>query len=308
MAKTNGKIDEADDGKFRMGIVGHGFVGEAVDYAFEHKQVKKFLVDPKYDTTVDDLIEWNPQMVFICAPTPMSKNGFVDASIVEDAALKLLEHTRALVIIKSTITPDIIDRLYNSLFKEDLHRLMYNPEFLTEANAKRDFVTAPFHVLGCIPGAQDRVIEFYSLFSNCMSCDFAVMTPTEASYVKYAINSYLAMKVTFFNQLHDSVNRHGANWKSVVRAIANDSRIGPSHTTVPGFDGKQGYGGACFPKDTVAFTKFDKDLTLIAECIKINNEYRSQYELDDREKAQNVNYEQIKEELENQDNGDIVRQ
>lgn len=314
MAKTNGKVpedykpDEQEMGKFRLGIVGHGFVGQAVDYAFEHRNITKFFVDPNYDTTVDDLIEWEPNIVFICAPTPMSESGFVDASIVEDAALKLLEHTKSMVVIKSTITPDIIDRLYNSLYKDDIHRLMYNPEFLTEASAKRDFVDAAFHVIGCVPGAERHLIDFYNLFSNCKSTDFCVVSPMEASYIKYAINSYLAMKVTFFNQLYDSAEKHNVNWQTLVRAVSSDRRVGPSHTTVPGFDGKKGYGGACFPKDTLAFTKFDNDLTLIAECIKINNEYRSQYELDDREKAQNVNYGQIKEELENQNDGDSVRQ
>jgi nucleotide sugar dehydrogenase len=309
MAKTKSKKYEPDDeeaGRLRLGIVGHGFVGQAVDFAFTHQGLTKFYVDPKHDTTVDDLVDWEPQIVFICAPTPMSESGFVDASIVEDAVLKLLEHTKAMVVIKSTVTPDIIDRLYNSLFKEDIHRLLYNPEFLTEANAKRDFVNAPFHVIGCVPGADKPLTEFYGLFSNCLSTSFAVVSPMEASYIKYTINSYLAMKVTFFNQLYDSCKKNGVNWHSISRVVSNDARIGPSHMTVPGFDSKQGYGGACFPKDTLAFTKYDKDLTLLAECITINNEYRSQYELDDREKAQNVSYEQITEELENQDDGDTV--
>ena len=60
-----------------------------MDYAFTHGDVVKFYVDPKYDTTIDDLLEWKPHVTFICAPTPMSEDGFVDASIVEDAVLKL---------------------------------------------------------------------------------------------------------------------------------------------------------------------------------------------------------------------------
>ena len=77
-----------------------------------------------------------------------------------------------------------------------------------------------------------------------------------------------------------------------------DSRIGSSHTKVPGFDGKQGYGGACFPKDTLAITKYTNKLTLLEKAIIINNDYRLQYELDDREKEQNVKYNgQTKEEF-----------
>ena len=109
--------------KLRIGIVGHGFVGQAVDYAFSSGDVEKFYVDPKLDTSLDDLIDWNPHVSFICAPTPMSDDGFVDASIVEDAVLKLLEHTKGGVVIKSTITPDIVDRIFQSIY-DQIHALL----------------------------------------------------------------------------------------------------------------------------------------------------------------------------------------
>ena len=79
--------------KLKLGIVGHGFVGSAVDYAFTTDDVKKFIVDPKIDTTIDDLIEWKPDVTFVCAPTPMSDDGNIDAAIVLDATLKLIKHT-----------------------------------------------------------------------------------------------------------------------------------------------------------------------------------------------------------------------
>jgi UDP-N-acetyl-D-mannosaminuronate dehydrogenase len=97
--------------KFKIGIVGHGFVGKAVDYAFTHSMVEKFYVDPKHNTTIDDLVAWQPNMVFICAPTPMGPQGIIDATIVEDAVLKIFHHTSAGVSVKSTVTPDIIQRL-----------------------------------------------------------------------------------------------------------------------------------------------------------------------------------------------------
>jgi UDPglucose 6-dehydrogenase len=98
------------------------------------------------------------------------------------------------------------------------------------------------------------------------------------------------MKVTFFNQLYDAIGREGETFNKVVKAIGSDPRIGHSHTKVPGPDGKQGYGGACFPKDTAALVKFDEGFTLVEKCIRINNEYRKRYELDDREKEQKVKY------------------
>ena len=123
------------------------------------------------------------------------------------------------------------------------------------------------------------------------------MSLQEASFVKYTINSFLAMKVLFFNQLYDAVGDTSANFATIIKAVGSDGRIGSSHTSVPGHDGKQGYGGACFPKDTSAFVNYSNRLTLIEKCIEINNTYRSQYELDEREKEQHVNYGQTKKEL-----------
>ena len=134
--------------KLKLGIVGHGFVGSAVDYAFTTDDVKKFIVDPKIDTTIDDLIEWKPDVTFVCAPTPMSDDGNIDAAIVIDATLKLISHTNSLVVIKSTITPDVINQIYNSIHAENAHRITYNPEILTENSAKESFIFSPFNILG----------------------------------------------------------------------------------------------------------------------------------------------------------------
>ena len=282
-------------GKLKIGIVGHGFVGGAVDYAFTHPEIDKFYVDPKYNTTIDDLLEWEPHVSFICAPTPMAESGFVDASIVEDATLKLLEHTEGGVIVKSTITPDIVDRLYNSLFEDDLKRLTINPEFLTESNAKEQFVNAEYHILGGHPDACQGVAQLYDVYSLCNATEFIFCSGPEAAYIKYGVNSYLAMKVTFFNQLYDSLQDFGCNYPTVAKAIGRDKRIGIGHTRVPGYDMKRGFGGACFPKDTKAFTIFDENLTLLDKCVKINNDYRKQYELDEREESNNVDYGQTEE-------------
>ena len=293
--------------KLRIGIVGHGFVGGAVDYAFTHRDIEKFYVDPKHNTTIDDLLDWKPNVTFICAPTPMAESGFVDASIVEDAVLKLLEHTEGGVVVKSTITPDIVDRLYSSVFEDDIKRLTINPEFLTESNAKEQFVMAPYHVIGGHPDACRGLAQLYEVYSLCTATEFIFTSGVEASFVKYGVNSFLATKVTFFNQFFDSIEKFGCNYPTIMNAVGRDKRIGMGHTRVPGYDGKRGFGGACFPKDCKAFTLFDEDLTLLDKCVNINNNYRKQYELDEREESNNVKYDgQTKEEQQDQDNGSTV--
>ena len=89
------------------------------------------------------------------------------------------------------------------------------------------------------------------------------------------------------------VEEFGGNFGKIVNAIGTDPRVTDSHTRVPGFDGKRGYGGACFPKDTAAFANFASGLdpfTVLEHVIDKNNAYRVNYEKDEREKAQNVKY------------------
>jgi UDPglucose 6-dehydrogenase len=278
--------------KLKLAIIGHGFVGKAVDYGFTHNMVEKTIIDPKYGTTTKDLPE-DIQVAIVCVPTPMGDDGSIDATILNSVMSDLLEMDNIkLILIKSTVTPDIIKK-YSSV-------VVYNPEFLTERSAKEDFINPPFHIFGGDPQLTALAADMYNTFSICNPCTSYFMSAQEASFAKYAINSFLALKVTFFNQLYDAVCDTDANYSSIMKVVGLDSRIGHSHTKVPGPDGKQGYGGACFPKDTAAFTKFSNRLTLLEECIKINNTYRSKYELDEREKEQNVNYGQTKEELKDQ--------
>lgn len=269
----------------RIAIIGHGFVGKAVDYSFSHPSVEKYIFDPIYDTDINAIP--NVDFAFVCVPTPMGENGEIDSSIVEEIVSVLYYKTYASIVIKSTVTPDVIENLTN----RTVSRLIYNPEFLTERSAKEDIINPPFHIIGGEEKRSFALAKLYEDYSLCNTAPFYYMSAVEASFVKYAINCFLATKVTFFNQLYDVVTSAGCNFNKIIRAIGSDPRIGNGHTKVPGFDGKRGYGGACLPKDTAAFYNYNNSLTLINECININNEYRKHYQLDEREEKQNVSYE-----------------
>jgi len=285
--------------KLKMGIVGHGFVGKAVDYGFEHPTVEKFYVDPNYETTIDDLIEWRPNISFICVPTPMGEDGAIDPIHIYDSVFKLLNHNDGGIVIKSTVTPDVMEKIVRKAGTiQKIKRIVYNPEFLTERNAMEEFINPDFQVLGGHQESTSAVQECYRVHSITNSCEFHHMGLLEASFVKYSINTFLATKVTFFNQLFDLCQVTGSNFSLITRAMAADSRIGNSHMKVPGPDKKRGFRGACFPKDVAAFTNFGMGhLTLLEEVQRINNEYRKPYDKDEREVAQNVNYGETKEEL-----------
>lgn len=270
----------------KMTIVGHGFVGKAVDYGFSHTGIEKTIIDPLYNLTLDDVI-LEEDVTFVCVPTPMGNNGEIDCSIVIDTVKKLKQRRSGIIVIKSTVTPDVVEKLCRD---SNGHRVVYNPEFLTEKNACEDFVNPSMHIFGGKSDYTHRLEELYINYSICKPCPVYHMPATDASFVKYGINCFLASKVLWMNQFYDVVEKFGGNYGIISNAIGTDPRIGRSHISVPGFDGKRGYGGACFPKDTAAFANFAKSFSVLEKVIEENNNYRKDYDKDDRELAQNVNY------------------
>jgi UDPglucose 6-dehydrogenase len=275
----------------KIAIIGYGFVGKAVEVGFRNPANDIMIIDPyKGYSSLDDMEHYNPDYTFVCVPTPMGKDGNIDATIIKEVVGRLQNMACGIVVIKSTVTPDLAEELCK------YKRFVYNPEFLTERNAMNDFLSPQFHILGGRPEFTKKVKNLYQYNSNCNPAPFYYMSAVEASLVKYGINTFLAMKVVWFNQWKDLTDSLGARYNVVSNAIGSDPRIGHSHTKVPGFDGKKGYGGSCFPKDTNAIWNFGQDewardtLSVLREVIIANNRYRSEYELDDREKEQNVKF------------------
>jgi UDPglucose 6-dehydrogenase len=274
--------------KTKIAIIGYGFVGRAVEFGFKNETNDIMIVDPyKNQNNIDDMILFNPDFVFVCVPTPMADNGSIDKGIITDV-MTTLNKVNSTIIVKSTITPDIC-ALY-----ENKDYFVYNPEFLTEKNAFEDFLNPSFHVLGGSKERVNKVKNLYIFNSNCNPATFHYMTAVEASLVKYGINTFLATKVIWFNQWKELTESIGARYNIVSKSMGEDARIGHSHTKVPGSDGKNGFGGSCFPKDTSAIEAFSKEngahLTILKEVIRANSKYRSSYELNDREKEQNITY------------------
>ena len=270
----------------RLLIVGHGFVGKAVDFGFTHPLVEKTIIDPKYGNSIQDIDPSKYDLTFISVPTPMSDDGAIDTSILDE----VMQHFNAnvtfrhqLLVIKSTVTPDIIKKYVTP-------GVVYNPEFLREKTANEDFINPDFHIFGGNDYDTQLLEGYYNTYSLCKRCPVLRMTAEEASFVKYGINSFLATKVTFFNQLYDAVTAANANFNVVTKAMELDPRLGTSHNRVPGFDGKRGFGGACFPKDVSALTYYTDKMTLLDTVMSINNNYRKDYAKDSREVAQNIHY------------------
>jgi len=262
----------------KLGIVGHGFVGTAVDHGFT-RDVKKFIVDPKHNSTntIEDLIKFRPGAVFVAVPTPQLESGECNTSILEDVLQQLNNSKGLLVIVKSTVPAYKLEKIKQECV--DL-RIVYNPEFLTEKNYIDDFVNPPMHVFGGVMADTDTVEKLYQEHSACAECPVYKTDLITASMVKYCINSFLATKVTFMNEMYDVLKAaRGTDWNTFSKIIATDPRIGNTHLKVPGNDGQRGYAGSCFPKDTNALAWFAREIlntpfTQLETSIEINDKLR----------------------------------
>lgn len=276
----------------RLGIVGHGFVGKATDFGF-CVNTEKFIVDPKYKTNISDLAEFKPDVVFVCVPTPMGPDGKQNSETVERAVLELKEQCEAaVVVIKSTVLPSTLEKIHKLN-----NNIVYNPEFLREKHAEEDFKKAELIVFGGDRNLSEKVSKIYKNNTICESKEHIFLDLKTASLVKYTINTFLATKVTFFNELNELFKRQNSmdTWDKFIRTLSVDSRIGESHMSVPGHDGRLGFGGACFPKDSSALINYAEeqnvDLSVLKAANSKNNTIRGSYDsLQARESSQNVNY------------------
>ncbi len=198
--------------------------------------------------------------VFIAVGTPTRRgDGHADLTYVYAAAEQVARSLTgyAVVVTKSTVPVGTGRRIASIIEHVAPHLdvdVASNPEFLREGSAIRDFMHPDRVVVGC---ATARAREVLGRLYAPLAADPAQMLYTgveTAELIKYAANSFLAMKVTFINEMADLCERLGANVKEVAHAIGLDARIGPRFLQ-PG----PGFGGSCFPKDTLALVRIAQE-------------------------------------------------
>jgi len=255
----------------KIAIIGNGFVGKAVANAFTCQIV---IADPALnDTEASDLPWESIGPVFVCVPTPLDMDGQVDAEILRNVVDQIPRHT--LIILKSTVMPDQVKLLAAN------RRLIYNPCFLTERNANRDFLNPDSLIFGGDPMDCGKAASLYGGFSDVKSCPIYFTDLATASLCVYALNGYLAAKVTFLNELYTLHKKTaGSTWEQFTNIIGADKRLGYSHLEVPGLDGLFGYGGKELPKDISALVKYAADrgtpMRLLEKALEINKEIRDE--------------------------------
>jgi nucleotide sugar dehydrogenase len=254
----------------KIGIVGQGYVGTAVKEVFsKHYDVETYDLD-KDKCSVDyleDIVELS-DIIFICVPTPMKKDGSCDTSIVEGVVgeLNALALTRQcsnrIIAIKSTIPPGTTNRLNKN---HEFVSVIFNPEFLTEANFIDDFKNQNRIIIGGERPSTTKLRQVYSLvFPDATIVKTGSKT---AEMVKYMTNTFLATKVSFANEMKMICDGLDIDYDKVVEYSTYDERLGKSHWAVPGPDGKLGYGGSCFPKDINALINLCGEMDIPARTL-----------------------------------------
>ena len=267
-------IEDFRIGDATVGQIGYGFIGNAVVELFRPHCARVVIYDKAKAENRDegnlrfvpnlDRVVSESQVIFVAVPTPMKPSGECHTGIVE-SVLQDIQNTAIkigrsldsfIVVLKSTVPPGFT----TSMQERYALRLLFSPEFLTEANSVRDFQTANRVLLG---GDVDDARVVYKYFEGVwpdrqmntyvdhpdgpvqiIQCDSEV-----AEMVKLSTNVHLTARVMVSNELYLICQGLGISYDDVKVLTQLDRRIGLSHMNVPGNGGALGYSGSCFPKD-----------------------------------------------------------
>ena len=245
----------------KIGIVGRGFVGSAVQFGFSPNtgcdaEVRAYDKDPnKSQHTLEEVVN-ESDYIFVSVPTPSNDDGSINLDIVDDVlhSINEINNRDNVILLRSTMVPGstlAFQKKYPKL------NIVFNPEFLTERSANFDFINQARFIVGGDIENTSKVAKLYRWrFGD--SIPVIETNYQTAELIKYMNNCFFATKVSFMNEMRIVSDKCGADWDKAVDGFIRDGRIGHSHLNVPGHDGKFGFGGSCFPKDIQALIDFGK--------------------------------------------------
>ena len=259
--------------EINIGIIGFGFVGSSVAYGFspqtgfDHATIRIYDKDKSKSThSLEEVLD-NSDFIFLSVPTPSNMDGSINISVLEDVLTQIDSHGTkdgCITLIRSTVLPGTTkyfdDQYQNITF-------VFNPEFLTERSAKFDFINQARIVVGGDPASTSKVAELFRFrFGKSIA---TIETNFEtAEFIKYMSNCYFASKVSFMNEMRLIASKSNVEWDTAVDGFARDGRVGHSHLSVPGPDGKFGFGGSCFPKDVQAFIRYAESIDVAPAVLR----------------------------------------
>ena len=246
----------------KIGIIGKGFVGNAVAHGFSaatgyKAEIRVFDKDESKSThTLEETVNQS-EFIFVSVPTPSNIDGSINLSILDECISSIdlaVKGSDPIILVRSTVVPGTTQKLSEKYKKLNI---VFNPEFLTERSATFDFISQTRYIIGGNPKNTSKVSDLYKdRFGKSISL---IETDYQtAELIKYMCNNFFATKVSFLNEMKLVSDMVGADWDTAVEGFVRDGRVGNSHINVPGHDGKLGFGGSCFPKDIQAMLHFAK--------------------------------------------------
>lgn len=237
-------------------VAGYGFVGAAHALSLVGKHdVRIHDPDKGYESNYNEA-----EAVICCVATPQHKDGACDITSVADV---IERSPNVPILIKSTISLEGWRALLD-IYPDK--QITFSPEYLRANNAMQDFKDQRIVQIG-----GGDVSFWKKILSESLDVFVKVENPESLILAKYFVNSFLATKVSFFNQVYDLCEITGVDFKDVRDLVGSDPRIGFSHTFVTE---ERGFGGHCFPKDTnailVTARRFGAKLSLIREAVMYN--------------------------------------
>ncbi len=225
----------------RYGVVGYGVVGKAMAKFLEDHGLHVEVYDSAFhDPSARELIN-GCDIAFVCVPTPMAPDGHCDTSAVEEVAGWC---GAGIMVIRSTVAVGTTDRLRAETGK----RIVFQPEFLGETPWSSKTPHTNFIVLG---GPREDTKPLLRMYQSILGpgAVYREVSAATAELMKYTINTFLAMKVAFFNEIYDIAGLAGVDYDELRELVLLDERVLPNHTMVTE---ERGFGGKCLPKDLSA--------------------------------------------------------
>ncbi len=213
-------------------------------------------------------------VIFIAVGTPQDKNGAADLRYVDEVAESIGRHLNGYKVVatKSTVPIGTGERIRSIIQRHCGDRsfdVVSNPEFLREGSAIEDFMRPNRIVIGADSAQAEAIMRDLYAPLYLLETPIISTSVTSAEMIKYASNAFLATKVSFINEVAEICERVGADVHAVAKGMGLDRRIGPKFLH-PG----PGYGGSCFPKDTMALLQIAEnsgyDLSIVKAVVEVN--------------------------------------
>ena len=273
--------------EFSINIIGMGYVGGAISHLCEINNIDFNVYDIQvkegnfnYFNNISELVNFNENKIIdknyyvVCVPTPSDQEGNCDVSIVDKILSELNEKCtkNSVIIIKSTLVPGSCIKFSEKYKNIDI---VLSPEFLKELSFKEDMYNAKFILLGTNKFSmikyQNLLYLFRKLYNHNPLIDILSKTYEECELFKYTLNTFLATKITFFNEIHEICEKMDVDYQKLKELFKLDPRVGNYGIEVPGPDGNFSFSGKCLPKEICGMIKLQEKLELSSEfmnCVK----------------------------------------